>query len=173
MQELGRHSPRWVGMNPHQITTFQDSITCVQQQIFSVDIDVAIGGMDQRKAHMYMGDVAEKWKWKKISCLCSIISLLKSSGARMESFDRMSKSDPNSALLLHDPVERIKKKIRKHALIQKMIILYEIQDIILPEFGKVVVTLTLEPSTWKFGGFQVSSKGWYSSYGPKFGLLME
>ena len=125
--------------------------------IFELDIDVAIGGMDQRKAHMYMRDVAEKWKWKKATCLHTpIISSLKSSGARMESFDhKMSKSDPNSALLLHDPVERIKKKMRKAYLDpdDDNSPIYElIQDIILPEFGKVVVTPNPkfgEPSTWE------------------------
>ena len=125
--------------------------------IFELDIDVAIGGMDQRKAHMYMRDVAEKWKWKKATCLHTpIISSLKSSGARMESFDhKMSKSDPNSALLLHDPVERIKKKMRKAYLDPEddNSPIYElIQDIILPEFGKVVVTPNPkfgEPSTWE------------------------
>ena len=125
--------------------------------IFELDIDVAIGGMDQRKAHMYMRDVAEKWKWKKATCLHTpIISSLKSSGARMESFDhKMSKSDPNSALLLHDPVERIKKKMRKAYLDpeDENSPIYElIQDIILPEFGKVVVTPNPkfgEPSTWE------------------------
>ena len=125
--------------------------------IFELDIDVAIGGMDQRKAHMYMRDVAEKWKWKKATCLHTpIISSLKSSGARMESFDhKMSKSDPNSALLLHDPVERIKKKMRKAYLDPEddNSPIYElIQDIILPEFGKVVVTPNPkfgDPSTWE------------------------
>ena len=125
--------------------------------IFELDIDVAIGGMDQRKAHMYMRDVAEKWKWSKATCLHTpIISSLKSSGARMESFDhKMSKSDPNSALLLHDPVERIKKKMRKAYLDPEddNSPIYElIQDIILPEFGKVVVTPNPkfgEPSTWE------------------------
>ena len=125
--------------------------------IFELDIDVAIGGMDQRKAHMYMRDVAEKWKWKKATCLHTpIISSLKSSGARMESFDhKMSKSDPNSALLLHDPVERIKKKMRKAYLDPEddNSPIYElIQDIILPEFGKVVVTPNPkfgEPTTWE------------------------
>ena len=125
--------------------------------IFELDIDVAIGGMDQRKAHMYMRDVAEKWKWKKATCLHTpIISSLKSSGARMESFDhKMSKSDPNSALLLHDPVERIKKKMRKAYLDPEddNSPIYElIQDIILPEFGKVLVTPNPkfgEPSTWE------------------------
>ncbi|MEL0101214.1 MAG: hypothetical protein VW862_05895, partial [Euryarchaeota archaeon] len=33
--------------------------------IFEMNIDVAIGGMDQRKAHMYMRDVADRWGWYK------------------------------------------------------------------------------------------------------------
>ena len=70
--------------------------------IFEMDIDVAIGGMDQRKAHMYMRDVADRWGWYKATCLHTpIISGLKSSGSRMESFDhKMSKSDPSGAILL-------------------------------------------------------------------------
>ena len=124
--------------------------------IFELDIDVAIGGMDQRKAHMYMRDVAEKWKWSKATCLHTpIISSLKASGSRMESFDhKMSKSDPNSALLLHDKVEKIKKKMRKAYLDpeDENSPIYElIEDIILPEFGEVVVTPNPkfgEPSTW-------------------------
>ena len=74
----------------------------------------------------------------------------------MESFDhKMSKSDPNSALLLHDTVERIKKKMRKAYLDPEddNSPIYElIQDIILPEFGKVVVTPNPkfgDPSTWE------------------------
>lgn len=124
--------------------------------IFELDIDVAIGGMDQRKAHMYMRDVAEKWKWSKATCLHTpIISSLKASGSRMESFDhKMSKSDPNSALLLHDKVERIKKKMRKAYLDPEddNSPIYElIEDIILPEFGEVLVTPNPKfgkPSTW-------------------------
>ena len=33
--------------------------------IFELQIDIAIGGMDQRKAHMFMRDVATKYGWKK------------------------------------------------------------------------------------------------------------
>ena len=64
--------------------------------IFEMDIDVALGGMDQRKAHMYMRDVADKWGWPKATCLHTpILSSLKASGSRMDSFDhKMSKSDP-------------------------------------------------------------------------------
>ena len=124
--------------------------------IFEMNIDVAIGGMDQRKAHMYMRDVADRWGWYKATCLHTpIISGLKSTGARMESFDhKMSKSDPNGAILLHDEDKKLAKKMRKAFLDpeQPDSPVYElIQHIILPEFGEVVVTPKPEfgqPSTW-------------------------
>ena len=37
--------------------------------IFEMDIDLAIGGMDQRKAHMYMREVADHWGWTKATCI--------------------------------------------------------------------------------------------------------
>lgn len=58
-----------------------------------MNIDVAIGGMDQRKAHMYMRDVASKYGWEKATCFHThIISSLKSTGVRMESFDHKMSS---------------------------------------------------------------------------------
>ena len=124
--------------------------------IFEMDIDVAIGGMDQRKAHMYMRDVADRWGWYKATCLHTpIISGLKSSGARMESFDhKMSKSDPSGAILLHDGESKLSKKMRKAYLDpeQPDSPVYElIEHFILPEFGEVNVTPKPEfgePSTW-------------------------
>lgn len=82
--------------------------------IVHMKLDLAIGGMDQRKAHMYMRDVAERQKWPKATCIHTpILSSLKHAGGRMESFDhKMSKSDPNSAVLLHDGAGRLRKKLR-------------------------------------------------------------
>ena len=124
--------------------------------IFEMNIDVAIGGMDQRKAHMYMRDVADRWGWGKATCLHTpIISGLKSSGARMESFDhKMSKSDPNGAILLHDDEKKLTKKMRKAYLDpeDQNSPVYELaENIVLPEFGEIVVTPDPrfgEPSTW-------------------------
>ena len=124
--------------------------------IFEMNIDVAIGGMDQRKAHMYMRDVADRWNWYKATCLHTpIISGLKSTGARMESFDhKMSKSDPNGAILLHDTEKKLSKKMRKAYLDPENpdSPVYElIQHIILPEHGELTITPKPEygePSTW-------------------------
>ena len=125
--------------------------------IFEMDIDVAIGGMDQRKAHMFMRDMASKWKWQKPTCLHTpIISSLKASGVRMESFDhKMSKSDPSGAVLLHDEPKKLSKKFRKAYLDPEdgHSPIYELaQHIVLPEFGKIEVTPDPrfgEPSTWE------------------------
>ena len=113
--------------------------------IFEMKIDIALGGMDQRKAHMYMRDVGDKYGWIKATCFHTpIISSLKKSGTRMESFDhKMSKSNPSSAILLHDEHEILRKKLRKayldpqdeHSPIYELI-----EYIIIPEHGKITVT---------------------------------
>ena len=124
--------------------------------IFEMNIDLAIGGMDQRKAHMYMREVADHWNWTKATCIHTpIISGLKSAGARMDSFDhKMSKSDPSGAILLHDTPEKMRKKMRKAYLDveQDDSPIYELlQHIILPEQGHITVTPKPEygdPSTY-------------------------
>ena len=124
--------------------------------IFEMDIDLAIGGMDQRKAHMYMREVADHWGWTKATCLHTpIISGLKSAGSRMDSFDhKMSKSDPSGAILLHDSPEKMRKKMRKAYLdVEKDDSpIYELlEHIILPEQGQITVTPKPEygdPSTY-------------------------
>ena len=125
--------------------------------IFELGIDIAIGGMDQRKAHMFMRDVASKWGWKKATCLHTpIVSSLKSSGARMESFDhKMSKSDPSGAILIHDDEKKLRKKMQKHAYLNPEddnSPVYELAEhVVLPEWGEIRVTPNPkfgEPSTW-------------------------
>ena len=124
--------------------------------IFELNIDVAIGGMDQRKAHMFMRDMASKWNWKKATCLHTpILSSLKASGVRMDSFDhKMSKSDPNGALLLHDTLEKVQKKMKKAYLDpeDEQSPVYELaKHVVLPELGHIQVTPNPkfgEPSTW-------------------------
>ncbi len=83
--------------------------------IFELSVDIAFGGMDQRKAHMYMREVAEKNNWIKPTCIHTpMLSGLKGPGGRMDSFDhKMSKSDPGNAILLDDEPEFIRSKMRK------------------------------------------------------------
>ena len=119
-------------------------------------IDLAIGGMDQRKAHMYMRDVSQRWGWRKATCLHTpIISGLNATGGRMETFDhKMSKSDPRGAILLHDDQALMRKKMRKAYLdpADEHSPVYELAEhIVLPEQGVIHVTPNPkfgEPSAW-------------------------
>ena len=125
--------------------------------IFELKIDIAIGGMDQRKAHMYMRGVTDSQGWTKATCLHTpILSGLKTSGARMESFDhKMSKSDPSGSILLHDGAKKLKKKINGAYFDPNDAEspVYElIEHVILPEFGILEVRPNPkygEPSDWK------------------------
>ncbi len=90
--------------------------------IFYLDLDIALGGMDQRKAHMLARDTAEKLGVKKpIAIHTPIISSLQG-GARMEAGKpiddllaerKMTKSKPWTAIFLHDEPEAIREKIRR------------------------------------------------------------
>ncbi|MCD6170970.1 MAG: tyrosine--tRNA ligase [Thermoplasmata archaeon] len=79
--------------------------------IFYLNVDAALGGIDQRHAHMLARDIAEKMKIKKpVALHTPIISSLKASG-RMDV--KMSKSKPESAIFVHDDYEMIEKKLKK------------------------------------------------------------
>ena len=90
--------------------------------ILYMDLDIALGGMDQRKAHMLARDVAEKLNFKKpIGVHTPIITGLQG-GRRMEGTSeideimaehKMSKSKPDTAIFVTDSEDDIKRKIRK------------------------------------------------------------
>ena len=91
--------------------------------IFYLDLDLALGGLDQRKAHMLARDTAEKLGFKKpIAIHTPIISSLKGTG-RMDTSGlskdeiaalfKMSKSIPESTIFLHEDDDTIRRKIRK------------------------------------------------------------
>ncbi len=80
--------------------------------IFYMKLDIAVGGMDQRHAHMLARDIAEKMGVKKpVSLHGPLLGSLKGSG-RMDNFKKMSKSDPDSAIFMSDSPETVKRKIR-------------------------------------------------------------
>jgi tyrosyl-tRNA synthetase len=82
--------------------------------IFHMELDIALGGMDQRKAHMLARDVCDKTGWKKpVAVHTPLLGSLKG-GERMDPVDaKMSKSDPNAAVTVNDTPEEITKKIGK------------------------------------------------------------
>ncbi|MCD6300608.1 MAG: tyrosine--tRNA ligase, partial [Staphylothermus sp.] len=90
--------------------------------IFYLDLDIALGGTDQRKAHMLARDIAEKLKMKKpVAIHTPLITSLRGLGQRMETAEidelyaefKMSKSKPETAIFVHDSPEDVKRKIRK------------------------------------------------------------
>ena len=125
--------------------------------IFELEIDIAFGGMDQRKAHMYMREVADKYGWTKATCIHTpMISGLKGPGGRMDSFDhKMSKSDPGNAILLDDDPDSLRAKMRKAFLEVGNLDspVFEIaQHIVFPNLDSITVTPDPkygEPSTWE------------------------
>ncbi|MFX0098073.1 MAG: tyrosine--tRNA ligase [Candidatus Hodarchaeota archaeon] len=91
--------------------------------IFDMEIDVACGGMDQRKAHMLARDVAEKAGNKKPACVHTpLLTGLKGLGDKMDADavpdlgmvieGKMSKSKPDSCIFIHDDEEEITRKIK-------------------------------------------------------------
>jgi tyrosyl-tRNA synthetase len=81
--------------------------------IFELGVDIALAGMDQRRAHMLARDAAEKLGWKKPIALHTPLLMSLQGGARMDPVDaKMSKSAPGSAVFMHDPPEEIAKKVK-------------------------------------------------------------
>jgi tyrosyl-tRNA synthetase len=82
--------------------------------IFQLGIDVAQGGMDQRKAHMLARDVAEKLQWKKVVAIHTPLLAGLEGGGRMDIVEaKMSKSNPENSIFIHDSPEDIKRKVKK------------------------------------------------------------
>ena len=80
--------------------------------IFHMDFDLAFGALDQRHAHMLARDIADRMGRKKvISVHGPLLSSLKGSG-RMDSFKKMSKSDPDSAIFMSDSKEDVSRKLK-------------------------------------------------------------
>jgi tyrosyl-tRNA synthetase len=85
--------------------------------IFHMNIDICQLGMDQRRANILAREVADKLKWKKpVAAHHHIIMGLQ--GIQKKETDeetliasKMSKSDPKSAIYMHDSYEELKRKI--------------------------------------------------------------
>lgn len=108
--------------------------------IFYMDLDFAFGAMDQRHAHMLARDVAEKMGRKKIISLHGPLLGSLSGSGRMDSFKKMSKSDPNSAIFVFDSSEELENKIKKAFCPVKEIegnpLVDIVRHIIYPYYGK-------------------------------------
>ena len=81
--------------------------------IFQLDVDIAYSGMDQRRAHMLARDAAEKLGWKKPIAVHTPLLMSLVGGARMDPVEaKMSKSNPDSAVFMHDGPEDVTRKLK-------------------------------------------------------------
>jgi tyrosyl-tRNA synthetase len=87
--------------------------------IFELGVDVAYGGIDQRRAHVLAREVAQHYDWPvPIALHTPLISSLKG-GGRMDAQGegvmerKMSKSDPTSAIYVTDREETVRGRIMK------------------------------------------------------------
>jgi len=84
--------------------------------IHSLDVDIAHAGMDQRKIHMLVREIFPKMKWRvPIAVHHKLLPGLSKPADTSDSqiLGKMSKSDPNSGVFIHNTDDEIKKKISK------------------------------------------------------------
>lgn len=128
--------------------------------IFQMDVDICQLGIDQRRANILAREIADKYKWKKPAAVHHPIVLgLKGVPQGFKSAEKdalfefkMSKSDPTSAIYMHDTEEEIKKKINSAYCPEKVVEgnpLFNYLELILLEDKTKPITID-RPQ--KFGG---------------------
>ena len=128
--------------------------------IHTLDVDIAHAGMDQRKIHMLVRDMFPKMGWKvPVAVHHGLLPGLGRPAEAGTQAAKMSKSDPNSGIFMHDTDDEVRRKINKawceERITQNNPLLEIARTIIFHEFGEVRVE---RPA--KYGG-NVS----YSEYG--------
>jgi tyrosyl-tRNA synthetase len=121
--------------------------------IYYLDVDIALGGMDQRKAHMLCRDVAGKVGKvvkRPVALHFALLPSLQGGSVKDDPVAaKMSKSRPDSALLIHDTPEEIHRKMKKAYCPQG-----ELEDnpitelcrlIIMPHMGELTIK---RPEKW-------------------------
>ena len=101
-------SMQQVARNKENATVSQMIYPLMQiEDIKKMDIDVATGGMEQRKIHMLAREILPEIGYKSPICIhTGLISSLVNKG-------KMSSSDPASMISIIDSDEEIKRKIKK------------------------------------------------------------
>jgi len=117
-----------------------------------MDLDLALGGMDQRHAHMLYRDIAPKLGWKQVVALHTpLLPALDGSGRMDLIAGKMSKSRPDSSVLLNDSPTEVERKIGKAYCPAKETkgnpVLEAARLILFPPRGRLMI-----PRDRKFGG---------------------
>jgi len=118
--------------------------------IFELDVDIAYGGMDQRKAHMLMRDVREKMGSKPVAAIHTPLLAGLDQDGRMDSAEaKMSKSNPDSCIFLHDREEDVRRKIKKaycpEGVVEGNPILDMVNHLLFPRSEPLVIS---RPEKW-------------------------
>lgn len=122
--------------------------------IFYLDLDVAYGGMDQRRAHMLAREVSKKLGRKTPVAMHTPLLTGLQAGGRMDPVEaKMSKSKPDAMLSIHDDSASVKKKMSKAFCPEKQVegnpVLEICKYVVFPELhGEVFLIERPE----KFGG---------------------
>lgn len=122
--------------------------------IFYLDLDVAYGGMDQRHAHMLARDVSKKINHKVPVAIHTPLLTGLQAGGRMDPTEvKMSKSNPDSMISIHDTPDDVNSKMKKAYCPEKTIqgnpVLEICKYIIFPELENKIFRIK-RPE--KFGG---------------------
>jgi len=124
--------------------------------IHSLDLDIVHAGMDQRKIHMIVREVFPSMGWKvPVAVHHSLLLGLKQPDPHLEDHGgeatKMSKSDPNSGIFIHNSDDEIKKKINKgwceEGLVENNPVLEIARQIVFHEYDSISIE---RPE--KFGG---------------------
>ena len=122
--------------------------------IHSLDLDIVHAGMDQRKIHMLVKDVFPKMKWKvPVAVHHKLLpGLTKPAEVKADGeVAKMSKSDPNAGVFIHNSDDEIRTKIKKgfceEGSIENNPVLEITKNVIFHEFD----TISIERPE-KFGG---------------------
>ena len=118
--------------------------------IYALNVDLALGGLDQRHAHMLARDAADKLKLSKPVALHTPLLGSLSGPGRMDTDAKMSKSNPSGTLLVHDSKKVLSKKLSKaYCPLERdgNPVLDIWQHLLEPALGKIVIE---RPE--KFGG---------------------
>ncbi len=127
--------------------------------IHSLDLDIVHAGMDQRKIHMLVREIFPKMNWKvPVAVHHSLLPGLTQPKDDTVEPGKMSKSNPDSGIFIHNSNDDIRNKIRKgwceEGLIENNPILEFAKQIVFHEYNSISVE---RPE--KFGGNII-----YSSY---------
>lgn len=125
-----------------EMSSAQIFYPCMQcADVFFLQADICQLGMDQRKVNMLAREYASQ---KKMRFKPVIISHHMLSGLK-EGQEKMSKSDPDSAIFMEDSADDVKRKIKKAYCppeqVEKNPIIDYAKNIIIAYYGKIAISI--------------------------------